>query len=241
MRRPLAAIATGALALLATSSSATAAEPILDRADADDLVEVLTDAFEAHGVCYGWDVSISSELGSDLGDDIGSNLGVGVPADDAPCTRWIIFSAYLTYTDESSESQDSARFEVTSNVSGAPIADDLARLGITEERLLGGSDDAAVAEATRALPLLAAERGVVDPLPLAVNAEELPEGDGATGSHGSDWRRAYGAPIAFGVLLALAGLACIVLTLLSPTSFADRIAAMTATPHAYDEERFDDD
>lgn len=219
-RRLVALVAAPTLATVAAVGwpAPAGALPILAPEDAGDLMEVLADASEAHGICYGWEVSIFSESGSSLGEDIGSNIGVGVPAaGESACPRWMVFEARLTYTSESSEASDKASFAVLSNVPEAPTTDDLRRVGVSGDRLLGANDDAAVADATRALPLLAAENGIVDALPLEVNAEPLPEGDSPTGSHGSDWRREYGAPLLLGVVLVLVGIGWILFTLLNPT------------------------
>ena len=194
--------------------------PILDTADAQELAEVLAEATEEQGICYGWRVEVIDQGGGGGFVDEGSNRGVGESATVRPCTRYMVFYADLTYTAESSEASEYGEFGITSNIPGAPDRRDLERLGITESRLLGANDDLAVAEATRALPLLAAEAGLAEPLPLDLNTEALPEGDAPTGSHGSDWRRTYGAPIVFGVVLVLLGVGAIALTILNPNLFA---------------------
>lgn len=187
---------------------------VLAAADATELVQVLADATEVQGICYGWHVEVRDDADGNGGVDRGSSNGVDTWA--TTCERWIQFEADIHYTSEMSEAEDSATFEVTSNIPGAPIRRDLAALGIDGGRLLGDNDDLAVIEATSALPLLAAEAGVAPPVPLVANTEALPAGDGPTGRPGSDWLRTNAALLGFGVLLVLCGGGWAVLALLRP-------------------------
>lgn len=190
-------IAAVVAALLAASASPAAGQflgdgpTILEPADAAELVALLADATEAQGICYGWLVEVNDEGGGSSGSDFGSNRGLRTRVDD--CDRFIVFRAYLIYTSSSSESEDSVLISIDSNVANAPDEADLRRAGVHPDGLLGNNDDLALIKGVSALPLLAAEAGAAKPIPLAPNDAALPEGDGPTGSHGSDWLRANGA------------------------------------------------
>ena len=208
-----------ALAAVATMPAAHAL-PILDTVDAEELAADLAEATEAQGICYGWAVQVQDDGGSLTGADVGSNLGVGKRPSGSACPKWIMFTANIHYTSESSESEDSSSWDVVSNVGIERKL--LERLGISGSRLLSGNDDLVILDATRALPALAAEAGLAPPIELeAAAAADVPDADGPTGSHGSDWTRQYGAPLAVGIVLVLFGAAWIVASLLRPTFLSE--------------------
>lgn len=202
MRRAAAAGALAVAALVVPLAVPGAALPILAAPDAEDLALELEEATEVQGICYGWRVRVNDASGVVSGEDLGSSRGVGLPAQDVSCPRWMVFEATLNYTSSSSESEDSATFRVWSNVSGAPLEANLRRVGVDGAALLGENDDVAVINATLALPALAAELRLAPPLPLDRNTDDIPEVDRPTGTPGSDWFRTYGTYLAlFGVLV----------------------------------------
>lgn len=193
-----------AAATIVAGAGSASALPILDPEDAAEVVQELAEATEVQGICYGWDVTVNDAAGTYSGVDLGSSRGVGVPAQ--ACDRWMVFEAFLTYTSESSETEDSATFRVTSNVMGAPREQDLRVVGIDGDALLGVTDDLAIINAARALPALAAERGLVPPLVLERNNEDIPAVDRPSPGTGSDWTRNYGDHLLLSVLFMIGGL-----------------------------------
>lgn len=205
VRRPLVTGALVAAMLVLVGAAGPAhALPILDAVDAQELVQELAEATAVQGICYGWDVTVDDAAGTYSGVDMGSSRGVGIPAQ--ACDEWMVFEAFLTYTSESSETEDSATFRVTSSVIGAPAEQDLRRVGIDGAALLGGNDDLAIVNAVRALPALAAERGLVPPLVLERNTGDIPAVDRPTPGTGSDWTRTYGGFILLTALFMIGGL-----------------------------------
>ena len=217
IRRIAATLATAVLIAVATTPAV--ALPILDTVDAEELAADLADATAEQGICYGWNVAVQDDSGEFSGDDIGSNLGVGQSAVDPECDKWIVFTARIHYTSESSEAEDSADWSIESNLDVERGT--LVRLGITDGALLSGDDDVVVANATRALPALAAEEGVARPIPLDIGTADVPDADKPTGTHGSDWLRAYWAPFALGLGLVGFGVLWIAVSLFRPTFLTD--------------------
>lgn len=204
LRRPLVTGALVAAMLVLAGTGPAHALPILDAVDAQELAQELAEATAVQGICYGWDVTVDDAAGTYSGVDMGSSRGVGIPAQ--ACDQWMVFRAFLTYTSESSETEDSATFGVTSNVMGAPGEQDLRVVGIDGDALLGATDDLAIVNAVRSLPALAAERGLVPPLILERNTDAIPPVDRPTPGTGSDWTRTYGEFILLAVLLLIGGL-----------------------------------
>jgi hypothetical protein len=210
LRARLAALAVSAAAGTAVVTLGTAAPagavPILDAPDATELAQALAEATEDQDVCYGWKVTVYDYGGGADGIDQGSSLGVGQAAIQSQCPRYVVFEANITYTSSASESEDSASFDVASNIPGAPTAADLRDNGISGGGLLGADDDQVVANATLLLPALMAEKGLAEPISLEANTQPLPASDRATGTPGSDWLRKYGAAVAVAALTLLGGL-----------------------------------
>jgi hypothetical protein len=202
----LAALAAAGVSAATLWAPPAGAVPILDAADATELAQALAEATEDQDVCYGWEVTVNDYGGSASGVDEGSSLGVGPTAIETECERYVVFEATVIYTSQASEAEDTAGFDVRSNIPGAPTAGDLREAGISTGGLLGGSDDQVVANAALLLPALVAEKGLAPPITLEANTQALPSGDRATGTPGSDWLRKYGAAAGMAALVLFGGL-----------------------------------
>jgi hypothetical protein len=191
--------------LLAVAGPATPAQavPILDPADAQELAQEMAAATAVQGICYGWRVVVRDDSGTFSGTDLGSSRGVGLPAEDVSCPRFLVFRAELHYTSETSEAEDSASFFVFGNVGGGPDDRDLARVGVTNDTLLGSRDDLGLINAVQALPALVAEKGLAPVVPAEATEGTIPSTDFPTNRPGTDWGRAYGE------FLFVAGLAVV--------------------------------
>lgn len=186
------ALTVAALLGLATPAHAL---PILSPADAADLEEQLKEAGDAMGVCFGWSAQI---VGAASGLDAGGAL-------PGSCARSLTLDATITYTSESSESEDSAQAVVAATgfpESVYPPPGELTGRGPGE--LTGDDDDRALYELVAALPLYAAE---LDPA-LGARLPAIEPGTPAEGAQvgkaGSDWLREHGLTLAFGAGLAAA-------------------------------------
>ena len=201
--------------------------PILEREDAIELANLLAEAAEEQDICYGWEVDVVDDDGRLSGLDMGSSNGPNVDARQGECTRYVVFIADIQYASEMSERSDRASFGIDSNVSGAPTETDLRNLGISGERLLSNNDDLVVIEAVSALPMLVAEKGIAPPVPLEANVDALPAADRPTNTPGSDWLRNYGAALAIGVVLIVAGVSWAVIAIFRPRLYADAQEALS--------------
>ncbi|MEV0808900.1 hypothetical protein [Micromonospora sp. NPDC050200] len=163
-----------------------------------DTVPILQRAAASQGICYGWRLADGLDAVS-----VGSNLGDGVSVEDNPaCPRWVQVVADVTYTSESSESEDYAYVRVTgsddlSRVELSSIESGLDRFGLTDDAFV---DDPgwAVIRAAVMLPLLAVEAELAGPAPTPTAATASPSPLPAAGS--DLWRDRWG------YLLAAAGL-----------------------------------
>lgn len=211
MRRALAGlgiVAAASTVLLAAPATASA-DVIFDQADADELVATLAEAYEAQGVCYGWQVDVDN-VGIPES-SAGSNFGAGTPLRDTSefdsCETTVEFQANIRWTSESSESEDSASYQVQSLPEG-PTTGDLDSLElISEDGLVGDNVDADVYKAVAALPLLAADAGVAKGMEASPAPETEAEAAGGapTNSPGSDFMRQTGNALLFAALLILGG------------------------------------
>ncbi|MPZ80314.1 MAG: hypothetical protein GEV28_07925 [Actinophytocola sp.] len=182
-----------------------AADVIFDPADAEELVATLDEAFQAQGVCYGWTVRVDNEGVADTSS--GSNFGYGRSLSDEAgnCESRVEFLANIEWTSESSEAEDSASYSVDSLPSGPSTADLDSLEIISEDGLKGDDVDSDVYKAVAALPLLAADSGIADPIE-ASPAPEAESGDAVpTDSPSSDFWRQSGNQILLGALLLLGG------------------------------------
>jgi hypothetical protein len=194
------ALALAALFLFATPGLA-AADVIFDPADADELAAVLAEATDEQGVCYGWNVRVDNVGVPE--DSVGSNSGAGVPIDSS-CAKHVELTAQITYTSESSESEDSASFDVSSSP-GGPTKADLDALDLDWDGLTGEDPDVVIGKAVTALPLLAADKGMAKPIAAAPETGAAPADAQLTDDPGSDWWRGRGGAVLWGVGLLLAG------------------------------------
>jgi hypothetical protein len=193
-------LALAALFFFATPGLA-AADVIFDPADADELASVLAEATAEQGVCYGWNVSVDNVGVPE--DSVGSNRGAGIPVDSA-CAKHVRLDVRITYTSESSESEDSASYDVSSSA-GGPTRADLDALDLDWDGLTGEDPDAVIGKAVTALPLLAADKGMAKPIAAAPETGAAPADAQLTDDPGSDWWRGSGGAVLWGVGLLLAG------------------------------------
>jgi len=179
----------------------SAAVPIVEQADADELAQALAEATDEQDVCYGWEVQVQDESGGPGGLEAGSSQGPGRPLDRAGCRRYAVLQAGVVYTSETSESEDSvSSFGIDSNLPRPPTTGQLAELGYDERSLLSEDDDQAVIDMTGVLPLLVAEAGLAPYVPFEAPTEPIPPADRPTDSPSSDWWRAYWWVAALGAL-----------------------------------------
>ena len=180
-----------------------AADVVFDPADADELASVLAEATADQDVCYGWDVQVDDAVAGRSA-SVGSNFGAGKPLSSGECPKTVQFNAYITYTSESSESEDSASYDVISSP-GGPSKADMDGLDIDFGGLTGEDVDAVVGKAVAALPLLAADKGMADPIEAAPETGTAPADAQLTDDPGSDWWRNNGGATLWGVGLLLGG------------------------------------
>jgi hypothetical protein len=200
--RRAAVVLAGALLLAAPAPAS--ADVIFDPADADELASVLAEAYTDQGVCYGWHVSVDN-VGTQE-QSVGSNFGAGRSAATGSCEATIEFWANITYTSESSESEDSASYDVHSTPSSV-TRDDLDALGLDFDGLTGDDPGAVVGKAVTALPLLAADKGIATPLSATPDTATAPADAKLTDDPGSDWWRDRGGMLIWAlVLIAASGL-----------------------------------
>ncbi|GAA4414206.1 hypothetical protein ACFQV2_02120 [Actinokineospora soli] len=172
--------------------------------EAADLVNRLAEAEKAHGICYGW----SLRDGSNTVVTEGSSRGTGVLA--SSCARWVSLDIIVDYAPATSESEDSATIDVSKSddlVGKIPYSTDLEYMGVTREAAIN-DPTATIGLGALALPLLMAEQGVVEALPLADPADEPAT---AISRPGSDFVGNYsGALIALGIIGGIAVLSLII-------------------------------
>lgn len=195
-------------ALLASPAHTLAqADPVFDPDEAGYLADLLADATEAQGVCYGWSVHVTDAETGITTQSVGSNLGPGRDVesggrDGGSCARAVEFTADIEYVSSSSDLDDSARWSVTGWPPGGVGTGDLDRLGLFDEGdLIGEDPDLAVARAVAALPQLAAEADLAPPLRATPASSAPPDVGSLVDDPGSDYLRRTGGLLAFGVVL----------------------------------------
>jgi hypothetical protein len=197
---PVLLVAAG---LLLAAPATASADVIFDPADADDLAAVLAEAYTDQNVCYGWRVLVNDPI-SGVSDSVGSNFGAGKLVTSGSCQATVLFTAYITYTSESSEAEDSSSYDVTSNPPGVTRAS-LDDLGIDFGGLTGEDPDVAIGQAVTALPLLAADAGIAKPIEAAPATGEAPADAQLTDNPGSDWWRNQGGMVMWAAIVMVAG------------------------------------
>ncbi|MBB4908134.1 hypothetical protein [Actinophytocola algeriensis] len=200
--KALVPVGLSALLLLAAPSAA-AADVVFDPADADDLAATLAEATAAQNVCYGWDVQVDDAIAGQS-ESVGSDRGAGTPVDTSSCSKYVRLDVFITYTSESSESEDSASWDVTSS-SGGPTRSDMEDLGLDWDGLTGENPDVVIGNAVSALPLLAADNGMGEGIEAAPATGAAPADASLTDSPGSDFWRNNGTGLLWGIGLLLAG------------------------------------
>ncbi|HEV3002203.1 MAG TPA: hypothetical protein VGW75_15785 [Solirubrobacteraceae bacterium] len=198
-----------ALALLALAPAAQAA--VLTPEDAAELANALADATAVQGVCYGWRIHVSDPTGAEEGLEAGSSFGPGDPLDRTrPECRDGMFAELVgsvVYTRESSEAEDSAAWDVESNLRDPPTIAEVDELGYSSDDLLGDDNDLAIVNAAGALPQLAADHGNARPVPFAPAGRDPGTSGEPTGDPGSDLLRERGTLLALCALMILGGAA----------------------------------
>ncbi len=211
MTRALVALALAGPLLVATP--AAAANPVLDPEDDAEVATALAEATEVQDVCYGYVLAVDDgDTGEWGGTYAASSAGEGRRATEGDdCSAGVVeLVARITYTSEFSEAEDSASWDLVSDVPGLTIAD-VESSGLSAEGLLDdGSSATTLRSAVLSLPRLAAERAGVEPVVLQPNASPLPEGAAPTGTPGSDWLREHLVLLALSVGAVLAGLVALV-------------------------------
>lgn len=193
-------------ALLSLVPGTASADVIFDPADADELAATLAEAYEAQGVCYGWEITVDNV--SAIEDSVGSNFGAGQSAlaSTDTCAATVVLHAEIVWTSETSEQEDSASYSISSSNPAGPTTDDLDDLDvISTDGLVGEEVDVDVYKAVAALPLLAADAGIAEPIEAAPAPEAAPGDAQATNSPGSDFWRSSGMQVLWGSLILLAG------------------------------------
>lgn len=211
MRRAL--VAAALLAPLLLAAPAAAANPVLDPEDDAEVAAALAQATEVQDVCYGYVLSVDDgDTGEWGGTYAASSAGEGVRATEGDgCRDGVVeLVARITYTSDFSEAEDSASWDLLSDVPGLSIAD-VEDQGLSPGDLLDdGASAATLQNAVLSLPRLAAEQAGLQPVVLEPNASPLPEGAEPTGSPGSDWLREHLVLLALSVGAVLAGLVALV-------------------------------
>ncbi len=200
-----------ALALLAVLPAAAQAVPILEASDAEELAQTLAEATDEQGVCYGWEIDVTDEGGGSGGLEAGSSQGPGYRLNRPRCRRYAVLRGEVTYTSESSESEDSAWVTIDSNLARPPTVAQLEGLGYNADALVGDNDDQAIIDMAGVLPLLVAEAGEAAYIPFEEPTAPPPAADAPTNSPGSDWWRTWWwAPLL--IVTAVGGLLYLVVT-----------------------------
>ena len=206
-------LAAALLVPLLVAAPASAANPGLDPEDDAEVVAALAEATEVQDVCYGYVLAVDDgDTGEWGGTYAASSAGEGVRATEADgCRNGVVeLVARITYTSDFSEAEDSASWDLVSDVPGLSISD-VEDQGLSSGDLLDdGASAATLQNAVLSLPRLAAERAGLQPVVLEPNAAPLPEGAEPTGSPGSDWLRENLVLLALSVGAVLAGLVALV-------------------------------
>ncbi|MGA8117197.1 MAG: hypothetical protein WCA46_26485, partial [Actinocatenispora sp.] len=179
--------------------------------DEKELAADLAEATQRQGVCYGWSLEFSDYYSDHSISSSGSNQGAGHTLDTSKCRSWITFSASVTWESDSSESEDSASFDVTGSgdlADDVPSSDDMGNVGIDEDALI---DDPywTTESAMEALPLLLAQSGAATPMPVGSEPSGV-AGVTPPPRAGSDLWRGHKSLIVIGVIGLVAAVVLLV-------------------------------
>lgn len=197
-----------ALGLAVVIAPAAQALPVLEDADAAELAQVLADATEAQGVCYGWAVQVADGSGGPSGADVGSDKGPGVVVDRAACPKYVELQGGIEFTCDSCESENSSNIVIDANFAGAPTKGDLEEIGFSGGDLTHDDNDVVLTNMVGALPLVTASNGAAMPVPglEPAEADKPAAGDVPTGTPSTpDWLRESGPALVVFLLLAGGG------------------------------------
>lgn len=201
------------LALLLPAGPAWAANPVLDPEDDADVAATLSEATRVQGVCYGYVLIVDDgDTGEWGGTYASSSGGAGVPASSArDCPGGVVeLVASIVYTSDLSESEDSASWDLRSDLAALTISDIEDQDLSAQDLLDDGSSATTLLTAVLSLPRLAAEEAGLEPVVAEPNTDALPEGARATGSPGSDWLRENLVLLGLSVAAVLSGLVALV-------------------------------
>jgi hypothetical protein len=206
MVRGLAAVAGVAAVLVLVGGVAAHAETFLANSDATLLAGRLAEATKAQNICYGWELRVDGGFGRlQPGTDVGSNHGVGRDVGDGDCADYVKLVGFVSFTPESSESPDTAGWEIRSSLARPPTDGDLAAIGLTANDMLDDDGDEVLFDAVLALPRLVADAGQAPALPLATPSEDASPAGAPTGRPGPEIFRQHGASLALGAVLVFGG------------------------------------
>ncbi|MEV8510411.1 hypothetical protein AB0368_37045 [Actinoplanes sp. NPDC051475] len=120
----------------------------------------LARATQAQHLCYGWQLD-SFERGQWLPLSLGSNAGAGVSVRQAPgCERWLVIAAQVS----AGTRRNKVVLTVVDSHDESSVRLRIGALGMTEKTFLADTG-AGVLRAAGALPLIAAEKGLAQPVP----------------------------------------------------------------------------
>jgi hypothetical protein len=172
---------------VAMAAPAAAENPVFDADTAADIAAGLAEATEVQGICYSVSLDVADPTGQWSGTYVVSSAGPDKPPPDTGCKGLVQLRAYIQYASEYSESEDTAYWEVASDVGGVS-EDDLTRNGFAAGTLLDDDNgELELLNAALALPRLVAENNRnVPPLVLTPATEGPPADARATDRPGSD-------------------------------------------------------
>jgi len=196
--------------LAACVPAPASASPLLAEGDAAELAQSLAEATAEQGICYGWSIQVNDSSGGSSGLESGSNAGPGAPLGAnvvTDCTKSVELTGYVSFTCDSCESEDSSSISISSTVPGGPTVGDLDDLGLDGGQLKGDKGDEALANMVGALPVIAASKGLADPVeadPQTVTpgATDRPTGTPST----PDWLRESWLVLSVCLLVIIGGI-----------------------------------
>ncbi|WP_018353593.1 hypothetical protein [Longispora albida] len=140
----------------------------------DAVIKELERASAAQGICYGWKLQFSNS-GARTSTDSGSNLGsvTRIDNDKVKCPKWVELDASVTWTSDSSESEDYGSVTIRNSPGlKVPSYNELTAAGITKESFIDAPAEA-MASAMLKLPLLMTEKGAT-PVPVVSSTPSTP-------------------------------------------------------------------